>query len=322
MKVIYTHTDFDGIVSASLLSIATNIDFIKFVSTSRIWYEQFTGEEIVCDLPCPWYCKLWFDHHESNLNEMKARGIDIDKLPGKFEIAPSCAQIIFDFFNDKVKFPAHFKSLILETNKIDSMDYKSIEEWRKETPAKILAATSQFLNKEDYKSFVRYLIKLSKELRRNSPEELVKSAQVKYRYDIIKKEEDLAIQIIERNYYFHSSDIDKDIIIIDTSESKIPPRIDKNLAYLLQPSASCILLINSVFKNNQKTNDLKLSVGINFTKKDIISRKNLATIFENLEIGGGHKSAAGAIIHCRSKDEKLEIKEKLVQKFIKMWKEQ
>jgi len=322
MRIIYTHTDFDGVVSASLLSIATGIDFIKFVSASRIWYERFTGEEIVCDLPCPWHCKLWFDHHETNLNEMKARGVEIDNIPGKFELSPSCAQIIFEFFHTKVKFPSYFESLIKETNKIDSMDYNSIEEWRKETPAKILATTCQFLGNEDYKKFVNYLIKLAKELRKHPPEVIIQYPEVKSRYNLTKTEEEISIQTIEKNCYFHPLDKERDIIIIDTSEYKVPPRIDKNLAYLLHPTASCVFLINSIIKNNQKTNNLKLSVGINFTKKDIIARKNLAAIFENLGIGGGHKSAAGAIIECRTKEEKLKTKEKLIERFIKMWKQQ
>jgi len=58
MKIILTHSDFDGVVSGALLSIATKINSIKFVSNNKIWYEKITGEEVIADLPCPWQCRL------------------------------------------------------------------------------------------------------------------------------------------------------------------------------------------------------------------------------------------------------------------------
>ncbi|MBN1898863.1 MAG: hypothetical protein JW827_08810 [Spirochaetes bacterium] len=322
MQLIYTHTDFDGVVSASLISLATRIDFIRFVSTARIWYEPFTGEEIVCDLPCPWNCRLWFDHHESNLNEMKSRGIDVAKLEGKFELAKSCAQIIYEYYKDTVAFPSYFPSLIEDTNMIDSMDYDSIEKWREETSSKILAATCQMLPNEDYRSFISYLIKLSKELRKTGPEKMITFSDVKHRYETLKIREDQSIEMIKNAYYFHPSDNKHELVIIDMSESKMPPRIDKNLVYLIEPQALCVLLINAQFKDNKKTNDLKFSVGINFTKKDILEKKHLASIFEKLGIGGGHKQAAGAIIKCHSKEERLNRKEKFIKEFLGMWRDQ
>jgi len=321
MKIIYSHTDFDGVISASLLSIALKIDYLRFVSNNNIWYEKFTGEEVIADLPCPWNCKLWFDHHESNLNEMKLRGIDIENLPGKFELAKSCSRIIFNYFN-RIKFPKYFENIVHETDIIDSMDYNSIDEWQKETDIKILSETTQFLNYEDYKSFINYLIFLAKILREKSPEELVNTIEIKKRYEIAKKEKKDSIKIMEKCCSFHSLDYTKEIIIIDTSEAKIPPRIDKNLAYILKPDSNCVLLINSIFKNGTKTNSLKFSAGINFTKKELIERKDLSKIFEKLNIGGGHKSAAGGIVHCKSKEEKIKLKNIIIERFVKEWKTQ
>lgn len=322
MQVIYSHTDFDGVVSASLLSIACRIDYLRFVSNNNIWYENFNGDEIIADLPCPWICKLWFDHHESNLNEMKIRGIEIEKLPGRFQLAPSCASIIYDYFKDSVNFPDYFTEIITETNKIDSMNYGSIEEWQKENAVKILSDTAQFLNKDDYKKFINYLIYLAKSLRTSAPDDLIKNSYVIERYNILKEEKELALEIMRKNLYFHSDDKEKEVIIIDTSEAKIPPRIDKNLAYIIKPDAKCVLLINSVFKDGVKTNNLKFSAGVNFTNKELIAKKNLSLIFEKLEIGGGHKSAAGAIVICQSKETKNKLKEKIIESFIKEWKKQ
>ncbi len=322
MQKILAHTDFDGVVSASLLSIATQIDFIRFVSTAKIWYENLDEKDIVCDLPCPWNCHLWFDHHESNLNEMKARGIDVGKIPGKFEIADSCANIIYNYFNKKIEFPEYFKELVDETDKIDSMNYESIQDWQKETPIKILSDTTRFVNNEDYKSFVNYLIMIAKKLKNQSPEEIINIPLVKERYGQIKIEEKESLETIKKYYYFHPDDLRKEVIIIDLSEIKKPPRIDKNLAYLIEPNALCVFQINSIFKNDVKSNNLKFSAGINFTNKEIKKIKNLSAIFEELEIGGGHKNAAGAVMEFESKDEKLSEKDRTIKKFIKIWLEQ
>ncbi len=317
MKKIYTHTDFDGVVSASLISIATGIDFVRFISTQKIWYEQFTGNEIVCDLPCPWKCYLWFDHHESNKKEMEARGIDISKIPGRFEIAPSCSRVIYNYFNEKgnVKFPTYFNKLIEETDIIDSMKYNSIDEWLKETPAKILSVTMQLIEKEDYKTFLQYMIKITKLLRNTPPDEIIKLEEVQDRYKRIQEYENEYLNLIKKSSYF--PDNSNDILIIDLSELKYAPRLDKNLAYKLNKNIDAILLINSIFKNNNKSNNLRFSMGINFTKDINI---NISSIFEKLGIGGGHPKAAGGVIECNSKKEKLSKKSEYIKKIINLWK--
>ncbi len=317
MKKIFTHTDFDGAVSAALVSIATNVDFIKFISANKIWSEQFTGDEIICDLPCPWKCKLWFDHHEANLKEMEARGVDVKKIEGEFDLQPSCARVIYNYYNNKIEFPKYFNKLIDETDIIDSMQYKSIEEWLDDSPIKYLAKTMQLIEKEDYRNFVNYMIKITKLLRKTSPDELVRDKEVQKRYHIIKEYQKNYLEIIKNALYY--KDNEKDIIIIDISDLKYAPRLDKNLAYILNPNANAILLINSIFKNNTKSNDLRFSMGINFTKPLDI---NLSRIFEEIGLGGGHQKAAGGILTCSSKGEKLEKKKIYIDKIIGLWKKQ
>ena len=322
MKVILTHTDFDGVVCGALLSIATEIHFVKFVSNRKIWYEELLGDEIIADLPCPWKCKLWFDHHESNINEMKLRGVDPETIPGKFRIADSCAQIIYDYFSEKTEFPPYFKDVVEQTNIIDSMKYKSIAEWLEETPVKILSYTAQFLKNDDYIIFLHFLIKLSKSLTKHSPEELIQQDIMIRRHKQFKEQRDYSKELIKNNYYFHQNDKKKSIAILDLSEFKTPQRIDKNLIYMLEPDMSAVLLINSAFKNNVKTNNLKLSFGINFTKAEKLSNVNLSKIFEELNIGGGHPKAAGGSLNNDTKQDKLKNKELIIQEIIKKWHQQ
>lgn len=322
MKIILTHTDFDGVVSGSLLSIATNVKFIKFLSHKQIWREQLTGEEIIADLPCPWKCGLWFDHHESNLKEMEYRNIDIEKIPGKFQMSDSCANIIYNFYKNKTTFPDYFPDVIEETNQIDSMKYDTIDEWLKKTPTKMLASTTQLLNDEDYKTFLHYLINLAKQLKIHSPDELIEHNFVKKRYTLFEEYKEKSQELIEKTYYFDKQDQSKTIALLDFSEFKTAPRIDKNLIYIFQPDTDAVLLINSEFKNNVKTNNLKFSFGVNFTKSEQLSHINVAQMFEELDIGGGHPKAAGGNISCSSKAEKIKIKEEIIQDIIKKWHQQ
>ncbi len=322
MEMILTHTDFDGVVCGTLLSIAEEINYTKFVSTRQIWYEKLTGNEIIADLPCPWKCKLWFDHHESNINEMKLRGVMPDEIAGKFRTADSCAQVIYEYYSGKIKFPDYFKNVIDETNLIDSMKYGSIKEWLEETPVKKLSDTSQFLENEEFNDFLHYLIKLSKSLARYSPEELIQKDFFKSRYKKFKEDQEHSLKLIKQNYYFHQDDKEKSIAIIDTSEYKIHQRINKNLVYLIEPEINSVLLINSIFKDNIKTNDLKFSFGINFTKADQLKNINLSEIFEELGIGGGHPRAAGGSVNNDNKQDKLKNKKLIIKEIITKWKEQ
>ncbi len=322
MGVILSHTDFDGVVSASLLSIATNIDFIRFISNKQIWLENLTGQEVISDLPCPWKCKLWFDHHESNLTEMKERGIDIKQIPGKFQIADSCAKIIYDYYKNNVNFPSYFDHLVQETNKIDAMKYTSMNDWLEENPVKILSSTVQLLNDDDYRKFIHYLLEIAKLLKKKSPEELIEHEPIKRRYTKFKNFKEESINLIKKIYYFHKNDIHKSIAILDLSEFKTAPRLDKNFIYIVEPNTDAVLLINSIFKNNTKTNDLKFSIGINFIKSHELLNINVAKIFEELDIGGGHSNTAGGLISTETKQDNLDQKEFIITEIIKKWDQQ
>ena len=74
---IVTHSDFDGIVSAAICAYIFNINRFYFTGP-RIIQEarvSVTQNDIVCDLPYPLECGLWFDHHEGNIEDVRFRGI-------------------------------------------------------------------------------------------------------------------------------------------------------------------------------------------------------------------------------------------------------
>jgi len=182
---IITHNDFDGVVSAALCSYVYKIDRIYFAGPGNIARADLTITEndIVCDLPYPLECGLWFDHHEGNLQELQYRNIDPDSIEGKFDLQPSCARVIFNYFKDDHKLPDYFIPLVDETDKIDSFDFQSVEEWRVETPAKIIDATIRSRS-GDTREKRRYLKRLVQWLRGNPVEQVAKNQEVAERYQV------------------------------------------------------------------------------------------------------------------------------------------
>ncbi len=319
MNAIITHTDFDGVVCGALLTLATKIKFIKFVSHNQIWKELLNGNEIIADLPCPWKCKLWFDHHESNFKDMQARGVNPEEIPGKFQVADSCASIIYDYYKNEIEYPEYFSSIVQEADIIDSMNYNSVETWLEKTPIKMIASTTQMLKDEDYRSFLSYLLKITKHITKFSPDDLITLDFFVDRYKKFEEYKENTLTLIKKVYYFHKYDYKKKIAILDFTEFKRPPRMDKNFLYIFEPDADAVLLINSAFKNNVKTNDLKFSMGVNFTKSDMFKNINIASIFEELELGGGHPKVAGGVLKCYSKNEKLTMKNTIIEDILNKW---
>ena len=252
---IITHNDFDGIASAAICSYVYKIDQIQFAGPNTIARAEITvsKNDIVCDLPYPLECGLWFDHHEGNLQELKFRNLDQNSIPGKFDVQPSCARVIFEYFRSEIQLPEHFISLVEETDKIDSFNFSSIEEWRNINPAKIIEATIKS-RKDSFIVKLQYLKQLTFWFRDNSISEIGNFPEIQERYNFYLSEETEILKIIERNSSHLPQDNNKEIVILDLSDFNHPPFLIKNLSYLLHPNAGSVLEIKSIFRKQVKTN--------------------------------------------------------------------
>lgn len=320
---IITHNDFDGVVSAALCSYVFKIDRIYFAGPSNIARADLTITEndIVCDLPYPLECGLWFDHHEGNLQELQYRNIDPDSIEGKFDLQPSCARVIFNYFKDESKLPDYFSPLVDETDKIDSFDYQSVEEWRTETPGKIIDATIRS-RYGDAREKRRYLKRLVQWLRANPVEQVAKNEEVTDRYQEYLAEEKEMLRMIEQNSYFLQQDELKEIIILDFTNFNRPSYVIKNLAYLLYPKALAVLEVKNMFNRGTKSNDLSFSFSLSLNLNHEDHAKEVGEIMRELNIGDGHKGAAAGKMMCFSKNEMLKQKQFLLDRVFELWREQ
>ena len=152
---IVTHGDFDGIVSAALVGIWTQLRFVFFTGPENVRRTQIGPKDIVCDLPHPAReVRAWFDHHAGNIEEAKVMGWSVGE--GAAIEAPSAARVIFDHLKDTTVFPDFIEQTVVATDRVDTMDYPTIEAWLADDPENVINSTI-FLPGEEIRQARRYL---------------------------------------------------------------------------------------------------------------------------------------------------------------------
>ncbi len=309
---IITHNDFDGIISACICSYCLGVNFFVFtgprvVAEARL---PITHRDVVCDLPYPLECGLWFDHHEGNLEEVRYRKIDPATIPGRFEALPSCAHVVYNHFHDR-HLPDHFPELVAQADILDAFDYKDIEDWRQETPAKIIDGAIK-LDDKDRELKWQFMRSLILQLKERPLTAVADSPSVRKRYRAYLLEEEKMLQQVAGEISFLPQDSEHKIIIIDLTRHNRQPHILKQLAFLLHPQALAVIEINSIFRNQVKSNDFSISMSLSLNFNSIEHTKDVGDIMRTLNIGSGHPGAGAGVVRCNSKDEMLKTKARIL----------
>ncbi len=318
---IITHNDMDGVVSAAICSFVFPIDDIQFAGPNDIIRGEIsaTEKDIVCDLPYPLRCGLWFDHHEGNALDLRYRNIDVAALAGRFAPKASCSRVVYEYFSEQgITLSPHLEETVEETDIIDSFNYRSIEEWRRETPAKLvdyfLKASSSSV-RDKYRSLKEMVTWV-----RDLPlREVIALPAVKEVIDQYQREEERMLKLLQADAYFLPDDTNKEIIIIDLSRHNRRPQIIKNLAFLFYPQAAAVLEIHPLYARGIKTTNLGFAISLGFTWNKHEHKKDLGEIMRELTMGDGHRGAAGGTIYAASKAEMLKKKQEVLQGIYKLW---
>jgi hypothetical protein len=319
---IVTHGDFDGLVSAAICSHAEGVERFVFTGPNSIERAEISmdSRDIVCDLPYPLDCGAWFDHHPGNLEALKLRGIDPASVPGRFAERPSCARVIFEYYGSRSGYspPPHFEAMVNEADRIDSFDYRSIEEWREETPGKLVDMSLKiyFTGPREQTKYLSLLVPLMRDL---PLEKVAEEPAVAANIERYRAEEERMHAFIEQSISFLPQDTGREIIVLDFTHHKRRPRVLKNLAYLHHPQALAIITLSPLFRGGVKTNDfsVSMSLSMNLTGKD--HGKDIGEILRALDIGDGHIGAAAGMVRCGTKDEMLRMKERTLSRIWKLW---
>ena len=122
-KRLVTRSDFDGLVCAMLLKELDLIDDIKFVHPKDVQdgKVELSANDITTNLPFDPRVGLAFDHHESEMDRLKARetGVKLVIDPN----ARSAARVVYDYYGGKATFPRVKEELMLAVDKGDSADF-------------------------------------------------------------------------------------------------------------------------------------------------------------------------------------------------------
>jgi hypothetical protein len=318
---IVTHGDFDGVVSAALCSFALGVDRFLFTGPAMIERSavSITERDIVCDLPYPLECGLWFDHHPGSREAVMLRGIDPASIPGRLdETKPSCARVIFEHYSRDRDFPPHLAEAAAEADAIDSFDYRSVEEWRRETPGK-LVDMSMKARQADPREQARYLDDLVRLVRDAPLREAAADPAVAARIASYREEERRMIEFIEKSLAYLPEDAVRELAILDFTAHARPPRIHKNLAYIVAPQSLGVLVLSPVFRGDRKTNDFSVSMSLSMNLTGRPHGKDLGEIMRDLNIGTGHAGAAAGTVRSDTKDAMLRAKKKILSEIWKRW---
>jgi hypothetical protein len=320
---IITHSDFDGVVSTVICAHIFNINRYFFTGP-RVIQElkiPITKKDIVCDLPCPPECGLWFDHHEGNAKDVKARGFDPEKIEGCFELKPSCSRVIFDYFRPSHEMPSWFTRMVDEADDIDTFNYASIEEWQRETPGKIIDWTIK-LREGDNQLRRNYMKQLVCQLRNASLDDVAQMPFVLDLYQKYKNEKQSMLERIQKEATFLDEDRNKELVVLDMTKHKIRPKMLKHFSYLLFPQSLGVIEINTLYEEEIKTNNLSISMSLSLKKGGDSDQKNVGEIMREMHIGDGHRGAGAGVVFCSGKAEMERMKEKILKQIYSIWRNQ
>ncbi|MBI5446048.1 MAG: hypothetical protein HY900_33155 [Deltaproteobacteria bacterium] len=321
-RSIVTHNDFDGLGSAALCSWAYQVNKILFTGPVDIYNRRFpiTRAEIVCDLPCPGECGLWFDHHQGNAEDLRQRGIDPGSIPGRFAPEKSCGRVVLNHLLAEGRtLPAHFGPLADAMDVVDSFDYRSIEEWRARTPAHVITDALK-VPFADYRVRNQSFRNIVFHLRDFGLEKTAALPEVRRHHQEYRAYEGKMLELLERDA--RPWDPEGEIVLVDLTHYAQRPFVWKNLAQVLFPEAGAVLAVECAFREGRKTNDLAFSMSLTIRENCAGTDRDLGEIMRTLNIGDGHWGAAGGRLPCRSKDEMLRRKDEMIARIAELWKAQ
>lgn len=318
---IITHNDMDGVVSAAICARVYRIGDVRFVGPMAIVKRDVTTTErdVVCDLPYPALCGLWFDHHQGNREDLEYRGVCVEDIPGRFAQKDSCGRVIYEYFQEReVSLPAFFNDMVAETDIIDSFGYRDLEDWRRETPGKLVDYSIK-TRAPSARDKHQYMRRLTLWLRERSLAEVAALPEVTEKVARYKQEEERMVSVIGKDSYFLPYAERGEIVVIDVTAHARRPAINKNVAFLLYPEAMAVLEVYTIYDRGVKTTNFGLSMSLGLKAKENGGDKDLGEIMRLLNLGDGHKGAAAGRVSAGSRAEMVKKKEELLKEIGRLW---
>ncbi|OIO25458.1 hypothetical protein AUJ14_04305 [Candidatus Micrarchaeota archaeon CG1_02_55_22] len=283
MVVLYTHTDFDGIVSAVLISSVEDVSWIDFTEPTQIQNDEIEIKKgsIISDLPYHSNCGLWFDHHASSKHAKKFEGAYDPK-------APSAARVIYEYY-DNPYLRDKFAALVEATDKIDQANF-SLDDIKNPSGYYLLSLSLD--GPETASESMAYKRELISLLKSRPLEKILSEPRV-----VAYIEKKLAAMWKAEEVLHGYSRLEGSVAVVDLRNAPgwLASASSRWYPYLAFPNCRASLRI----KPSKREGFVDVSVGENIFKRDL--GKDAGAIMKRFG-GGGHAAAAGCKLEAGKAD--------------------
>ena len=284
MKRLVTRSDFDGLACAMMLKELNIIDDIKFVHPKDVQDGkiELSANDITTNLPYDPRVGIAFDHHESEVDRLKAI-----ETGGKLIIDPharSAARVVYDYYGGKKAFPRISDELMEAVDKGDSADF-TIDEIL--NPSKwvllhyIMDPRTGLGRFHDFRiSNYDLMMELIKECLEHNIDEIMELPDVKERTKLYFEQAELFKEQLKRIVKVYDK-----VAVIDLRNEDIIYAGNRFMDYAMYPQTEISVHVAWGFKKQNTA----VMIG-----KSIVNKKSKVDIGELcLEYGGGGHMNAG-----------------------------
>ncbi len=298
MKRLVTRSDFDGLACAMMFKELGMIDEIKFVHPKDVQDGkiELSENDITTNLPYDPRVGLAFDHHESEVDRLKAT-----ETGGKLIIDPnarSAARVVFDYYGGHERFPRISKDLMTAVDKGDSADF-TLDEILHPTGwcllHFIMDARTGLGRFHDFRiSNYDLMMQLIDYCLDNDIDKILELPDVKERVDLYFEQEKLFEEQLRRIVKVCGK-----VAVIDLRNEEVIHAGNRFVVYAMYPETEISIHVAWGFKKQNTA----LMIG-----KSIINKASNADIGEICLSygGGGHRNAGTCQVDNDKADEALE----------------
>ncbi len=284
----------DGIVCAALLTATGLVDTVEMVNIKDIsdGKVRITDNDIICNLPFHPDAYLWFDHHSSETRRTPPIPPD---YRGAFNLAPSTAGVVYQYFVPFHPQLQKFEGLVRDTDILDGADLTKEEVLNPQ--GNILLGLlldprtgigNDVAHREEYEVWKAQMPDL---LCEHSTDEILAMPLAQKWRQIYQDNLEQAIEVL-----LECSRLDDNVIISDFRGVQVPP-VSRFILYTLPDLAAGNISVQISYGEQGVWNEIAVGHSI-FNRSSMVDVGDLCAWYG----GGGHRTVGV----CRPSEEDTE----------------
>ena len=294
---LVTRSDFDGLACAMMLKDLGMIDAIKFVHPKDVQDGkiELSKNDITTNLPYDPRVGIAFDHHESEMDRLKAT-----ETNGKLIIDPkakSAARVVYDYYGGKEKFPTISEELLTAVDKGDSADFTVDEILNPKGWVLLHYLMDPRTGLGRFRNFrisnYDLMMQLIDYCMNHTIDEILELPDVKERVDLYFEQQELFKEQLQR-----IAKVCDKVVVLDLRNEEIIYAGNRFMIYALYPQAQISVHVAWGF---QKQNTAVM-IGKSIVNKD--SQVDIGSLCLSYG-GGGHRNAGTCQLPNDTVDEQL-----------------